>query len=596
MSPVKINASALVELVGASADISFRSAISSETQGSGDAGNLTINTRNLSVRGGGTVSTGTFSPVNGEQGGSLTVNNASFTETNGARAAGLDSLLVSNQLFRLQQPGTALITNTFPTIGAEGANAQFSTNSAFSLSILAAVAGLIDFRVLLENLPNNSPMDSIGVNSSTNTIVPIKGGKGGTLIVNASDSVELVGTTQPSPLEGEIRSSLNSVVGQDAQGQGGNLIINAQRLSVRDGAGVSVGTLGKGNAGKLSISTADTLEVSGYSALGLPSEVSASVDATATGQGGDLIIETGVLTVNNRGAITVSSQGVGQGGDLSITARSIELDNQGKLIAETASGQGGNITLNIRDLLVLRGGSAISASAGIASSGGDGGNITVNVPKGFIVGVKTENSNITANAFTGSGGRVNITAQGIYGLQFRPKLTEFSDITASSTFGVSGVVAINTLGIDPSKGLVQLPATLADASNRIAQRCPQRDSNQEPSTFYITGRGGLPLRPGDLPLSEYPTGEVRNVPATNGATDLKTDATDKRLSPSVSSASNPLPTASVAHPLPDGPIVEANAIARDANGNLWLVAAQAPPDQIVIPWLPTARCQDGGRN
>ncbi|MEX0272735.1 hypothetical protein AB3R30_26915, partial [Leptolyngbyaceae cyanobacterium UHCC 1019] len=115
--------------------------------------------------------------------------------------------------------------------------------------------------------------------------------------------------------------------------------------------------------------------------------------------------------------------------------------------------------------------SQISTSAGFAGAGGNGGNITINAPKGFIVGVKSENSDITANAFTGSGGRVNITAQGIYGLQFRPRLTEFSDITASSTFGVSGVVAINTLGVDPSRGLQQLPGGLVDPSNRIDQKC-----------------------------------------------------------------------------------------------------------------------------
>ena len=36
------------------------------------------------------------------------------------------------------------------------------------------------------------------------------------------------------------------------------------------------------------------------------------------------------------------------------------------------------------------------------------------------------------------GGNINITTQGIFGLEFREELTPESDITASSKFGVNG--------------------------------------------------------------------------------------------------------------------------------------------------------------
>jgi large exoprotein involved in heme utilization and adhesion len=70
-----------------------------------------------------------------------------------------------------------------------------------------------------------------------------------------------------------------------------------------------------------------------------------------------------------------------------------------------------------------------------------------------------EDSNIIANAFKGRGGNINITTQGLFGIEFHPRLTPQSDITASSEFGINGTVQINTPGIDPNRGLAQLPTT-----------------------------------------------------------------------------------------------------------------------------------------
>ncbi|MEH2241630.1 hypothetical protein [Nostoc sp.] len=66
-----------------------------------------------------------------------------------------------------------------------------------------------------------------------------------------------------------------------------------------------------------------------------------------------------------------------------------------------------------------------------------------------------------------------------------------SDITASSEFGIQGNVEINTLGIDPNSGLVELP-TIAVVPE-VAQVCSRPGYAQ--SSFIITGRGGLPPNP-----------------------------------------------------------------------------------------------------
>jgi large exoprotein involved in heme utilization and adhesion len=132
----------------------------------------------------------------------------------------------------------------------------------------------------------------------------------------------------------------------------------------------------------------------------------------------------------------------------------------------------------------MRNGSVISATAG---GTGDGGNITINAP--VIAGF--ENSDIIANAFQGNGGNIQITTQGIFGLEFRPQLTPENDITASSQFGVNGTVEINEFSLDPDTGIVELPAGLADTSDQIAQGC----ATDGDSSFVATDAVGFRLVP-----------------------------------------------------------------------------------------------------
>ncbi|MEA5628020.1 S-layer family protein [Nostoc sp. UHCC 0251] len=189
-------------------------------------------------------------------------------------------------------------------------------------------------------------------------------------------------------------------------------------------------------------------------------------------------------------------------------------------------------------------------------SGGNGGNININA--GFIVAVKSENSDISANAFTGSGGNVDITVKGLFGIQSRSRPTSLSDITASSERGVAGTVELNTPDVDPSRGLIQLPSNLVDASQQIAQGCTPR-RGQTASSFIATGRGGLPLSPNEpLRGRAVITGWVDVPPqSTERVTNkLSVEITDKKLTTSVAKSPND--------------IVEAQSWLVDANGDIQL--------------------------
>jgi large exoprotein involved in heme utilization and adhesion len=186
--------------------------------------------------------------------------------------------------------------------------------------------------------------------------------------------------------------------------------------------------------------------------------------------------------------------------------------------------------LNLQDLLSLRNGSKISTTAGTAQAPGDGGNIDIETD--FIVADPNENSDISANAFTGRGGQANISAEAIFGIQERDFPTPLSDITASSEFGVAGVVEIETPEVDPNRALAALPETSDEVE--LAQGC-QAGDEQGTVAFFNLGRGGLPPTPED-PLSSETiitpwielTSEVENDldQATDGVPKLSNGGTE----------------------------------------------------------------------
>jgi filamentous hemagglutinin family protein len=326
--------------------------------------------------------------------------------------------------------------------------------------------------------------------------------------------------------------------------KGGDITIRANELIVLDGGQVTTTTFFQGQAGNITLEVRDRILLSGKNPdannpfrQGLregngESGLFASTRSGSTGIGGSIFINSKVLIVQDGARISVASQGSGRGGDIDFQTDQLTLNNRGQISAETTSSQGGSIILNVRDLLLLRRGSQISTSAGTAQAGGDGGNISIQTP--FIVGVLSENSDITANAFTGRGGNINITTNAIYGLQFQPQLTPFSDITASSQFGISGTVAINTLNIDPSRGLVELPANLTDPSQQIAQGCTP-GSKVTASSFVATGRGGIPLSPDEPLESRAVVTKWVPLPEEGGAaTDEKIDEPDSQVASALS--------------------------------------------------------------
>ncbi|PMB09030.1 filamentous hemagglutinin [Fischerella thermalis CCMEE 5328] len=237
-------------------------------------------------------------------------------------------------------------------------------------------------------------------------------GSSGDMTINATQSVEVIGK-EPSQSVGSLIgvSTLNS-------GKGGNLTINTPKLIVQDGGRVDSSTVASGSAGSVTINASEFVEVDGVSSLisagaNVESEITRQIfrlPPVPSGSSGDLIINTPQLKVTNHGEVTAKNEGTGNAGSVKINARSTFLDQGGKITAATASGEGGNIFLQTESL-EMRHSSQISAEAG---GSGNGGNITITgfSPADFIV--LLEGSKITANAFQGRGGNISINTQALF--------------------------------------------------------------------------------------------------------------------------------------------------------------------------------------
>ncbi|HLO47449.1 MAG TPA: S-layer family protein, partial [Kamptonema sp.] len=292
-----------------------------------------------------------------------------------------------------------------------------------------------------------------------------------------------------------------------SSGRGGDIRLSTPLLTLRDGALISAASLGAADAGNITLN-ADRIEVQGIGTnRGLSSRIEASAgtllnfdNPNATGNGGSLNVNARELIVKDGAIFNVRALGTGSAGNINVVADSIALDNQSSIDGRTTSGLGANI--NMQSLaLQLRRNSRIATDAGEST----GGNIAIDTN----TLVALENSDITANAQRGAGGRVSINAQGIFGTQFRDGLTPQSDITATSELGpqFSGVVEINTPDVDPSAGLVELSTNFAEVSDRIATGCQASRTDR----FAVVGRSGLPVTPYDSLNGWYDTTGVSSV-------------------------------------------------------------------------------------
>ncbi|EDX83095.1 filamentous haemagglutinin family N-terminal domain protein [Synechococcus sp. PCC 7335] len=481
---LSIQADELVEVFGTISDGSVFSAISSDSSGAGSAGPLSIDTDRLIVSDRGAIVTATTdsgagadididagtlrlsaaqinaSTATAEDGGNIHIRASDSIEVSGS---GFDSL--SQKIIEPAINGTLEIED-------------------FDEGILTVTGGDGNAGSVLIETSQFAARNGALITTST-----LDGGSGGDIDITATDDLQL---------ESTLLSTATF-----AQAAAGDIRLNTSRLRASGGAQAITTTFGPGKAGNLTVTASESVDLIDPTATGIASGLLASSFETAAGTGGDILVNTRELRIIDGATVSVSGEGEGDAGNIDVSARSLLLD-RGSITATSASGEGGSILLRIEDTAVLRNGSTISTTAGQVGSTGNGGNIIFS--DGFILAVPAENSDISANAFEGRGGNIAITSRGLFGIEFRDRLTSNSDITASSDVGIDGEVDIKLINPPLEPTQVELPEQ-PTATDQVVVRCtaPENESN----TLVVTGRGGLPTDPRQLIQGETVLEDLR---------------------------------------------------------------------------------------
>ena len=512
------------------------------TSGAGSGGNITINTASLLMRNGVVGSGITFGAGSG---GNLNIrantfemvgsgiNNATAKESIGP--GGSINLDVQRLIMR---DGSLLGSTSY----SDGPSGNINVKAAESIELsnsgprTAVSTGISTLSIGSNGKAGDITVDTKRLSLSDGSAFTLgtgvlvgrflfsqKGGPAGNLTVRASESVEIAGISQLLTSGNQNASALTS--GTLSSSRGGNIRVDTPRLTVRDGGIVSTSSVGVGDGGDITIN-ADRIEVIGSGNKGLfVSAIDASVgkvfgnNPDAKANAGELNLNARQLIVRNGATVTVQATGTGRAGNINVVADSIALDNRGSIDGTTVSGTGANINLQAQSIQ-LRRGSQITTDAG-ASEGGN-----INLRGDILVALPGENSDITANARSAQGGRVNVNVPNVFGfkavgreevrsslgltdaqfaqLQVSPtSLVPTSDIAAISQTGgpaLQGAVTFSSSGVNPAQGLVELPQNVVNPAQLIAVNpCIQAAEN----AFTVTGKGGVPPSPNDPLTTAY---------------------------------------------------------------------------------------------
>lgn len=437
----------------------------------GNAGNLTINTRQLIIRDAAFVLSATLS--NGK-GGDLRVNAVDFVEMSGR------SGLFTTTLNRTGQAGNLQIYTPKLTILQRSviSSATFGAGNAGDLTI--------DTQQLLAE-------DGATINTSTFSL-PVgfiidnsSAGAGGNLTVNASELIELIDGG------GLISQTYNA-------GNAGDLIINTRRLIARGNrSGASTATVGDGKGGNLTVNASEFIDVTGSSPGAFtPTEQIVTVilldreerarlagfntgSRDGAGNAGNLTISTPKLTLQEGAGVITSTTGTGLGGNLTINASdSVTLIGKGGLVTATlGSGTAGNLlvnspTLNVRD------GAVISADT---LDAGNAGNLRIETQKLTVASGSRIGAGTTNNS-TGLGGTLTINANSIELTGTSADGTVASSVVASSLgTGNAGNLQIHTRKLSIRNGA---NATVSGEGEGAAGNL-----NVTADSVLLDGEGGL---------------------------------------------------------------------------------------------------------
>ncbi|MDZ8263509.1 filamentous hemagglutinin N-terminal domain-containing protein [Nostoc sp. ChiQUE01b] len=514
---VNINVTGSVDIAGRKKGLGLVSGIGSavETGTVGNGGNITINSGSFSLRDGAQLTASTAGQGNA---GNVTVSaknavdlaDAAILSTVEAGGVGKGGNININAATLSLKDGAQLLTLTRAAFDTQPPGQRDGGNVNINVTGSVDIAG--------KN--NNNSFSGISSLVNTGTV-----GNGGNITINSGsfslrDRAQLAASTFGEGNAGNVTVSAKnavsfagnayifSTVEAEGVGKGGNIDINAAKVSLIDGALLSASTFGQGNAGNVTVSAKDTIDLAGAGIL-------TTVESGGVGKGGNIDInattlslidgaqlltstneafnnqpagrgDAGNVNVNVTGAVNIAGEKsrifsfvdtgtVGNGGNITIDSGSFSLVDRAQLAASTyGQGNAGTIKVNAADFFTISSKSS-NINTGLfvnsQSTTGSAGDILVTSPKvtldnggrlnaqsasgnGGDINLETDllllrrGASISTTAGTaqagGNGGNINIDASSGFIVAVP---SENSDITAKAYTGNGGSVDIQAFGI-----------------------------------------------------------------------------------------------------------------------------------------------------
>ncbi|EDN68966.1 Large protein containing haemagglutination activity domain [Beggiatoa sp. PS] len=145
----------------------------------------------------------------------------------------------------------------------------------------------------------------------------------------------------------------------ESTGQGGNITLYANRLSIDDKGKISTASVGSGLAGNIEIHSDDDILMSNGSAI--------TTEAKSAGGGGINLKIDNLLNMANSEITTSVQESTGSGGDIELHSKFVVL-NKGQIKAQADAGYGGNIRI-VADQFIDSLDSLVSASSRLGLDG-----------------------------------------------------------------------------------------------------------------------------------------------------------------------------------------------------------------------------------
>ncbi|MGF1491201.1 MAG: filamentous hemagglutinin N-terminal domain-containing protein [Microcoleaceae cyanobacterium] len=473
---VTVNASEFIRLdgveVASNTLLPFITSISTVTGGTGSAGDVILNTGQLLIRSGAAVAAGT---QGGGNAGNVSINAVDRVELSGTTPEGASSIsagttsrgnagAITIQTGDLRLQDNSLV-GVFATNAGDAGTVNISARDVVQLTgdvfnrgdingIIATTFGTGDAGSVNINAAQLLIRDGAAVIASTQA-----SGNAGTINVNTSEAVEIIGLSVGGGIQSLLSASTSGI------GSAGTVTVSTRDLTLEGGGTIRVATTDQGKAGQISI-VADSISLTGFgindAATGdvFPSSLIASTQGS--GSAGNIIAQTGQLSVADGAEIVSNTTQTGQAGTINVLATDINLTgtqpsiivantegegSAGNILLQTerfaadqnsrveagssGSGNGGEIQLRGSESIILTDGSLLTAAT---EQTGNAGDISVETPNLTL----NDQAEINVRALsTGVPGSVEIQASDV-------NLTGQASLNASSASGQGGNIRLGT--------------------------------------------------------------------------------------------------------------------------------------------------------